>query len=102
MCATRTASRPRRSSGSRSSSPAASAKPQRRMIELAPHQTEAVERIGALLDRFRGAILADEVGLGKSFVAAAVAASSCGEIEVIVPAALVAQWRETLHDFGVD
>src|SRR5262245_4939906 len=71
------------------------------MIELAPHQQEAVERIGVLLARFRGAILADEVGLGKSFVAATVAASAREDVEVIVPPSLVAQWRETLADFGV-
>ncbi len=73
------------------------------MIELAPHQHSAAERLLLLLDRFRGAILADAVGLGKSFVAAAVAASMPRDaIEVIVPAQLVAQWRETLADFGVD
>jgi superfamily II DNA or RNA helicase len=72
------------------------------MIELAPHQRDAVERIRSLLDRYRGAILADETGLGKSFVAAAIAAQTSGAIEVIVPAPLVAQWQETLGDFGVD
>src|SRR6059058_4354527 len=75
------------------------------MIELAPHQSEAVARIFALLDRYGGAILADDVGLGKSFVAAAVAAAMQARrcaVEVIVPAALVAQWRDTLRDFGVD
>jgi superfamily II DNA or RNA helicase len=71
------------------------------MIELAPHQTEAVERVRGLLERFRGAILGDEVGLGKSFVAAAVAAAHHGEVEVIVPASLVGQWRETLDEFAV-
>jgi len=71
------------------------------MIELAPHQTEAVERARGMLERFRGAILADEVGLGKSFVAAAVAAAHHGEVEVIVPASLVGQWRETLDEFAV-
>src|SRR2546428_6134782 len=93
----RTASRSRKRSGSRISLPAGLA-----LIELAPHQTEAVGRIRPLLDRFRGAILADEVGLGESFVAAAVAASFRGEIEVIVPASLVMQWRETLENFGAE
>jgi SNF2 family DNA or RNA helicase len=73
------------------------------MIELAPHQQEAVARVLELLDRYGGAVLADEVGLGKSFVAAAVAAARQGEaIELIVPAALVTQWRATLSDFGVE
>src|SRR5438067_9555229 len=73
----------------------------RRMIELASHQIDAVDRVATLFDRFRGAILADEAGLGKSFVAAAVAAAHRGEVEVIVPASLVKQWRETLDAFGV-
>ncbi len=72
------------------------------MIDLALHQREAVHRLLELLERFHGAILADEVGLGKSFVAAAVAAQMpLHQIEVIVPASLVAQWRETLSDFDV-
>jgi len=75
------------------------------MIELAPHQRDAVARILGLLDRYGGAILADDVGLGKSFVAAAVAAEMQARrwaIELIVPASLVAQWRDTLTDFAVD
>lgn len=86
----------RRSSGSVSGTIA--------MAELAPHQHEAVARALALLDRYGGAILADEVGLGKSFVAAAVAVtlrSRGSGVELIVPASLVPQWRETLHEFGV-
>lgn len=71
------------------------------MIELAPHQRDAVTRLLALLDRYGGAILADDVGLGKSYVAAAVAAQ-LSAVELIVPAALVPQWRDTLRDFGVD
>jgi superfamily II DNA or RNA helicase len=87
----------RRTCGGGSGSPA--------MTELAPHQREAVARILALLDRYGGAILADDVGLGKSFVAAAVAAEMQARrnaIELIVPAALVAQWRDTLREFDVD
>ena len=73
------------------------------MIELAPHQVSAVDRILLLLDRHKGAILADEVGLGKSFVAAAVAGDMADhEIEVIVPTSLAGQWRETLNDFNTD
>jgi superfamily II DNA or RNA helicase len=72
------------------------------MIDLAPHQRVAVDRLLTLFEQYRGAILADEVGLGKSYVAAAVAAAiSLHTIEVIVPASLVAQWRDTLADFRV-
>jgi superfamily II DNA or RNA helicase len=72
------------------------------MIDLATHQREAVERIRILFARFCGAILADEAGLGKSFVAAEVAASHRGAVEVIVPASLVGQWEDTLRAFGAN
>jgi SNF2 family DNA or RNA helicase len=75
------------------------------MPDLAPHQREAVARVNELLDRHGGALLADEVGLGKSFVAAAVAVSrqrhGC-EVELVVPAGLVPQWRTTLQSFDVE
>jgi len=69
---------------------------------LAEHQREAVERALALLASRGGLLLADEVGLGKSFIAAAVMQQTRGEIDLIVPAALVAQWRDTLAQFDVD
>lgn len=68
---------------------------------LAEHQREAVERCEALLASRGAVVLADEVGLGKSHVAAEVIRRTAGEAELIVPAALVAQWRETLDAFGV-
>ncbi len=72
------------------------------MIELAPHQRSAAERILHLLDHTGGAILADEVGLGKSYVAAEVGRRMPRHhIDAIVPASLVAQWQSTLRDFGV-
>jgi superfamily II DNA or RNA helicase len=75
------------------------------MPDLAPHQREAVCRALALIARYGGAILADDVGLGKSYVAARVAAEfqrrGC-EIEIVVPASLVSQWRDTLCEFAVD
>ena len=66
---------------------------------LAAHQTDAVERALELLATRRGVLLADDVGLGKSFVAAEVM-SRFEEVDLVVPAALVAQWRETLSAFG--
>jgi superfamily II DNA or RNA helicase len=68
---------------------------------LAEHQSVAVARVLDLLGTLGGAILADDVGLGKSFVAAEVARRCGGEVELIVPAALVEQWRETLVRFDV-
>jgi superfamily II DNA or RNA helicase len=69
---------------------------------LAEHQEEAVSRLVTLLGDRGGAILADDVGLGKSFVAAAVARELAMEVEWIVPATLVAQWRETLAAFRIE
>lgn len=71
------------------------------MIELAPHQREAVALVRARLERYGGALLADEVGLGKSFVAAAIAAEYA-DIELIAPASLIPQWRTTLREFGLE
>jgi len=69
---------------------------------LAEHQRDAVARVLTLLRTRHAAILADDVGLGKSFIAAAVARELRDhELELIVPAALVAQWRETLDAFDV-
>ncbi|HXH90828.1 MAG TPA: DEAD/DEAH box helicase [Thermoanaerobaculia bacterium] len=75
------------------------------MPDLAPHQCAAVTRVLSLIGRYGGAILADEVGLGKSFVAATVAAHfqrGGSDIEMIMPASLTGQWRETLRDFAVE
>ncbi|HSP14233.1 MAG TPA: DEAD/DEAH box helicase [Thermoanaerobaculia bacterium] len=71
---------------------------------LAEHQRDAVRRASDVLDRCGGAILADEPGLGKSFIAAEMA--RCEErrgasVEIVVPASLVGQWNETLRRFGV-
>ncbi|HXH62989.1 MAG TPA: SNF2-related protein, partial [Gemmatimonadales bacterium] len=63
---------------------------------LAPHQAPAAARITALLDRFGGALLADAVGLGKSYVALAVAVMREDPIAVITPAVLADQWRALL------
>src|SRR5688572_22680141 len=67
---------------------------------LAAHQTDAVERVLNLLSTRRGALLADDVGLGKSFIAAEVM-RRFDRVDLIVPAALVEQWRETLRSFDV-
>jgi hypothetical protein len=71
---------------------------------LAPHQKSAAGRLLGILSHRFGAILADDVGLGKSYVAAAVMAAmqrDGWEIELIVPAMLRAQWIETNARFGV-
>lgn len=70
-------------------------------IELAPHQIVAVDRAQAILDARGGVILADDVGLGKSFVAAAIAVKAAAVVEFIVPAGLIAQWKSTLDLFAL-
>ena len=75
------------------------------MPELARHQRDAVERALALIARNGGAILADDVGLGKSYVAASVAGEwqrRGSDVEIIVPASLTGQWRETLRELRVE
>ena len=68
---------------------------------LADHQREAADRALELLRTRGGLLLADEVGLGKSFVAAEVMRRVGADSELIVPAALVEQWRETLVQFDL-
>src|SRR5437763_9941588 len=68
---------------------------------LAPHQVPAAERLTAIIERHGGALLADEVGLGKSYVALAVALRYKEPFSLVVPAVLVPQWRALLDRYGV-
>src|SRR5258708_29976113 len=68
---------------------------------LAPHQVPAAERLSAIIARHGGALLADEVGLGKSYVALAVALARQEAFALVVPAVLVSQWRDLLDRFAV-
>ena len=70
---------------------------------LLPGQARNVRRVLAALDRYRGALLADPVGSGKTYVALAVAAvlqrgrpTGC-----LVPATLADQWRGVAARLGV-
>ena len=67
---------------------------------LAPHQIPAAERLTAILAHHGGALLADAVGLGKSYVALAVALARGEPFALVVPAVLAPQWRELLERFG--
>src|SRR6185295_18645629 len=68
---------------------------------LAPHQVPAAERLRGIIARHGGALLADAVGLGKSYVALAVALARGEPFTLVVPAVLVSQWRSLLDRFGV-
>src|SRR5438067_1865033 len=69
---------------------------------LAPHQVPAAERLRALLARYGGALLADAPGLGKSYVALAVAFAVRQPFALVVPAVLVDQWRALLARFDTN
>jgi superfamily II DNA or RNA helicase len=67
---------------------------------LYPHQIGAARRLAGALAIFRGALLADAVGLGKTYVSLALATRYRRTIAV-VPAALVAQWSQTARSCGI-
>lgn len=64
-------------------------------VRLAPHQVDAAARILALLDDHGGAVLADATGLGKTYVAIAVA-RTLSRVLIVAPAALRGMWRDSL------
>ncbi|MCC6317480.1 MAG: DEAD/DEAH box helicase [Gemmatimonadaceae bacterium] len=64
-------------------------------ITLLPHQREAVRVCRAAIARWGGALLADPVGTGKTWVALGIAASYA-HVHIIAPAALRTHWRSAL------
>ncbi len=64
-------------------------------ITLHAHQLGAIDRLRVLLREHRGALLADEAGLGKTYVAAAIMRDSVRPL-LVIPAALRAMWRGAL------
>jgi superfamily II DNA or RNA helicase len=62
-------------------------------ITLRAHQRDALRRVRASVESAGGALLADEPGLGKTFVALALAHEYGGAL-VVAPAALRAMWRD--------
>jgi hypothetical protein len=67
---------------------------------LLPHQRDGARRVAGILNVFGGALLADAVGLGKTYVALAVA-TRYTRVTVAVPATLRAQWRSAAAALGV-
>ncbi len=63
-------------------------------IRLRPHQADAVRRLRSALRDYGGALLADAPGLGKTYVALAIARAFGGAV-VVAPAALRAQWMRS-------
>ena len=64
-------------------------------ISLQPHQISAVTRLRTAVERFNGALLCDDVGMGKTYVATAVA-QQYARCLVVSPAPLVSMWRDAL------
>jgi superfamily II DNA or RNA helicase len=60
-------------------------------VTLHPHQAVAVRRLREAMDEFGGAILSDEVGMGKTFVALAIAKDFSRTL-IVAPAALRDMW----------
>ncbi|MBA3341577.1 MAG: DEAD/DEAH box helicase [Gemmatimonadaceae bacterium] len=61
-------------------------------VVLRPHQISAVARVGAAMEEFGGALLCDAVGMGKTFVALAVARDAPQRL-IVAPAMLRDMWR---------
>jgi len=65
-------------------------------ITLRPHQTAAASRLVALISANGGAVLAEPVGIGKTYTALAVAACFGESPIVVVPASLRGMWLDAL------
>ncbi len=63
-------------------------------ITLLPHQAAAVHWLQHRITRYGGALLADPPGLGKTYVALAIAAERGTRPLIIAPAALRPRWHE--------
>jgi len=70
-------------------------------VTLLPHQVSAVQRLEAAIERFNGALLCDEVGMGKTYVALAVARKYARRM-IVAPAAIVPMWRAALEASGTE
>jgi hypothetical protein len=69
-------------------------------ITLRPHQREAVARARTALQEHGGTLIADDVGLGKTFIALALAAEARRPL-VVGPASLRTMWSQACEQAGV-
>ena len=70
-------------------------------ITLHPHQHSAVERLRNAIELFNGALLCDDVGMGKTYVAIAVARHFKRRL-VVAPSALIPMWQAALKVTSID
>ena len=71
---------------------------------LLPHQADAVLRARGILARFGGVLVADGVGLGKTYIGLALAAlerAHGGAAAAFVPAATAPEWRDAAASVAV-
>lgn len=66
-------------------------------VLLRPHQIAAASQLAEAIRRAGGALLAEPVGVGKTYTALAVAAALDGDITILAPASLRSMWREALE-----
>jgi hypothetical protein len=67
-------------------------------IVLRSHQRAATVRLTEIIRRTGGALLAEPVGVGKTYTALAVAAALDGDLTILAPASLRSMWREALGE----
>ena len=79
--------------------PAAESPSELGSVRLHAHQQSAVDRLRELLREHRGALLADEAGLGKTYVAAALVREAERPL-LVMPASLRVMWRDALRAAG--
>ncbi len=70
-------------------------------VTLYPHQASAVHRIRRTLRDFRGALLCDTVGLGKTYTALA-AAAAYHNLLILAPAVLGPMWQQAVDSTGTN
>jgi superfamily II DNA or RNA helicase len=68
---------------------------------LRPRQHVAFQRILAALERYSGALLAEPVGTGKTYIALAAARLAGNHAIAVVPASLGDQWARAARSIGV-
>lgn len=69
-------------------------------VTLRPHQRDAVARLRRVLHEHGGALLADDAGLGKTYVALALACEARCPL-VVAPAGLRTMWHEAMLAAGM-
>ncbi|MDQ2768192.1 MAG: DEAD/DEAH box helicase [Gemmatimonadota bacterium] len=79
--------------------PAADSSVELGAVRLYAQQQSAVSRLRELLGAHRGALLADEAGLGKTYVAAALMLEAKRPL-LVMPASLRMMWRDALRETG--